>query len=280
MHEADPIAQEFRYAERTDGVPSFKGRSVVDMVTVFKLADFTAKRFANLFGLADQICRERQYQSFTPELNRAELEQLSKELPNASEWRGSKKIDAVKAAWMKKYQLSSRAFSRALDFIKNHREFSGNIGLPKPFGALNEDALTRLLTASIRLFSDQLKQTLDDWSNESWLHDPLPDIFESTGLELSVPFVGEVNALFYLGRDGRLAEEYEAKLQRHSHYTEPASREILRAEFVHVFEKTSFAKCMCRGLRMTGHHKIAAKFEPKLKRLSARRGKPSILPQP
>lgn len=270
MHEADPLAQEFRYAERTDGVPSFKGHSVVDMVTVRELASFTAKRFSKLFWLADQIRRERQYGSFTPELNRVELEQLSKELPAASQWAGSEQFEAVKATWIKKYQLSNRAFSRAVDFIKGHREFAGNIGQPKPFVALTEDAIDRLLSASLKLLSEQTKKTPKGRPMEPRFDRPSRTKLKSTRLELTVPLVAEVNALFYLGRDGVISEQFEAKLEYHSRYTEPVSVDVLWPNFAHVFEKMNFAKCMCRGLRMTGHSMLAAKFEPEIERLYER----------
>ena len=270
LHEADPLAQEFRYAERTDGAPSLQNHSVVDMVTVLKLAKFTADRFDALFGLAAQVRRERKHGSFTAEFNRPELERLSKQLPPASEWKNSERFAAVKSAWAKRYQLSSRAFGRAVDFIKSHREFAGNIGLAKPFVALSDDTLDRLLSASIKLLAEQAKERLEDWPGEPPFEDPLHTLFAVTRIKLSVSFVSEVNALFYLGRDARMSEEYDCMLEYHSRYTEPASSEALWANFVHVFEKMNFAEDLCRGLRMTGHPEIARKFEPKIKRLNAR----------
>ena len=132
------------------------------------------------------------------------MEQLSKELPDASLWAGSEQFNAVKATWMKKYKLSSRAFGRAVDFIKDHREFSSNIGLSKAFVSLTDGDLDRLLSASLKLLSRQIKRA-GTWPSKLRLERPEFSLFKSTGLELSVSLVSEVNAIFYLGRDERIS---------------------------------------------------------------------------
>lgn len=263
MHEADPLAQEFRYAERNDGVPSFKGRHIVDLVTVLELATFTAERFDQFFYLARRIATERRYKSFTPELNRDELEQLSKDLPDADTWSGSERFKQVKTDWMTKYNLSGRAFIRAIEFIKRHREFSANIGLRKPLIALDERMLNLLLSASIQMLSEHWKEA-KTFRTVFEREDPAVTAFKATKIKLTKSLVAEVCALFYQGRDSDLSEEYEARLQYHGRYPARVSQQTLRADFQHVFSKLNFAECLCEGLRQIGHPEFTLKFRPQI----------------
>ncbi|MFT3783807.1 MAG: hypothetical protein QM790_17490 [Nibricoccus sp.] len=273
MHEADPLAQEFRYAERNDGVPSFKGRHIVDLVTVLELADFTAERFEQLFYRSRRIASERRYGSFTPELNRDELEQLSKDLPDAHTWSDSTKFKEVKADWTKRYRLSGNAFCRAIDFIKKHREFSANIGLRKPLVGLNGETLERLLSASIQMLSEHWKegQTLRAVFDRK---DPVSTAINSTGIKLTKTLVAEVRALFYQGRDGDFSEEYETRFKSHDGYRADVSQQVLLSDFRHVFSKLNFAECLCEGLRQIGYPEFAAKFRPQVDAIKS--GVPSI----
>lgn len=273
MHEADPSAQEFRYGERRDGVPSFKGRQVVDLVTVLELARYAETRFEHLFYLCRRLADERRYGSFTPELNRDELEQLSKELPQKQNWQRAKKFEQVKTKWMIRYGLSGRAFSRALEFIRKHREFSANIGPARSFLALDSSTLKLLLSAAVKLREDRNKTGRKMVSVSEF---PEYRAFDALGICLSPVLVGEVTAIFYLGRDGRLSEEYDSRLENHSRYSKDVTDKDLRADILHVFTKLNFAECMCRGLRMVGHHKVAKKYEVGIEAAKATAPPPSL----
>lgn len=258
LHDADPSAQEFRYSELKDGAPCLDGKRVIDLATVLELLDYAQPKFDAMFGLVETIAVERSFGSYTSELNREELKQLSLELPDVNTWANSEEFDVVKQKWKEGYGLSGHAFIRAVDFIKEHREFSGNIGSPKEFAALDEDMLSRLMAAAqkLRRFHNQDR----DRDDPDYFYDPAKDYFNSAGVEFSAKLVGEVTAIFYHGRDRRYAEQFEDRIKQHSTFPDNVSKETLLTELLHVFRKTSFIAEMCKGLRCVGYPKLAEKY--------------------
>lgn len=258
IHEADPLAQEFRYSEKRDGFPSLEGRKIVDLATVYQLLEYTVSHFNGLFGLSYQIEKERLYGSFTKELNREELEQLSKELPDKSNWSESEEFAKIRTKWMDRLGLSSRTFSKAIEFIEGHREFAGNIGMYSEIAGVNDEDLDRILKAAKKLNSYQKART--ELSIESLLSEYERECFEETGVKLTPALVTKINALFYLARDQHLSEEYP-QLLKHFEYSESSiEMSQLWADFAHVFEKTTFVACALKALRMVGRPDLADSF--------------------
>lgn len=51
-----------------------------------------------------------------------------------------------KSGFIEKYQLSNNAFTRAIRFIENHREFAGNIGIDSDISIFNTDIITKIVS--------------------------------------------------------------------------------------------------------------------------------------
>lgn len=77
------------------------------------------------------LVTEYQTVTFTPKISRAQIEEISKLLPDYSEW--DDKLSKAESKICKKYNLTSNQFSDVSDKIREHRLFSLNIGLENKF---------------------------------------------------------------------------------------------------------------------------------------------------
>ena len=265
LHEADPMAQEFRYSELKDGGKSLKGKRIIDLATVLGLVNYAEPKFDSFFGLADFIAQERGFESYTSEFNRKELEQLSLDLPNASSWADSELFDVVKNKWKKEYELSNKAFIRAVDFIKGHREFGGNIGIKRSFVALTDAIVGELLLASHRYACVTRSQTnesiFESLKSGGGASGSIASFIEGLSFDRTANMVAEIHAIFYLGRDARYSEEYGKRLELSVARFKGCSGEVITREFRHVFVKLNFVRVTIRGLRMIGRLDLADKYE-------------------
>lgn len=258
IHEADPLAQEFRYSVRKDGVPSLKDRSIVDLATVLQLLSFTKDQFEQLFSLVYRIIEERRLGSFTAEFNRSELERLSLELPSRPSWKKTGEFGKVQERWIKKYKLTNRAFCRAIEFIQSHKEFAGNIGQYSELNGIDDDELESILIAARKL-----RDYEDEYSSKPFqacFHEKEREFFAETGVKLTPGLVTCINALFYLSRDKHLSEVLTQLLDRFSYKDPHTDENILWADFSHVFEKTNFIDCICNSLKLAGRPDLSEKF--------------------
>ena len=78
--------------------------------------------------------------TFTKKLNREDLLNISKILPNYKKWETTD-FENTKAKIIDLYEISNSEFSRAINCIKNNRKFSANIGKEMQFGEIKEEEL-------------------------------------------------------------------------------------------------------------------------------------------
>lgn len=137
----DPNGDAFRYWSDKDGKPHFETKEI-EIVKI----DIIAIQFEEITKIFDRIdwiiwylTKEYNTGTFTKDLSRAQLEEISKLLPRADEF--AEKIKEVKEQIKKKYKIGSNKFDYALDILRRHREFSAYMGKEKVFSCLNDDTL-------------------------------------------------------------------------------------------------------------------------------------------
>jgi hypothetical protein len=82
--------------------------------------------------MLDYIRNEYQMHTFLPGYSRKDIENISKELPQKCDW-GTDSFTAISTEIKTKYKIpSQKCYSKILDIIKGHREFSMNIGINIP----------------------------------------------------------------------------------------------------------------------------------------------------
>ncbi len=172
--------------------------------TTLNLADKTLlntgilyKKYSQLMNQLDYfycyfcslLVRHYRTGTFTKELSRNQLEKISKmininDLDNFDE--NKKKI-------IEEYNLSNNQFSKALDMIKNHREFSSNIGKELIFENIKESTikdLAYLINLGVRInnIPKLEKKSIfspDEYSEEDkYLKENLENEFDEKGKKL------------------------------------------------------------------------------------------------
>ena len=261
LDQADPDAQDFRYPVNSDGTQTLDGKTIIDLITVGQVVDFISAKLIQLFNLVEVIVDERKLNSFTKEFNREELRQLSIELPDVTTWKDNPEFEAVKARWKERYNISNKTFSSAINFIKDHMEFSGNINFEHPFIALDDKLLEDLVKKANEIRYEQIADRKLSFREQlrkpNQAHTSYP-LFKPS---LSPKIMAELKALFYISRDNELSDTFNTMFElfgkEFDNLTNEKLEQALKRSFIHLYEKTSFINEVIGGLRKTGRIKLA-----------------------
>jgi hypothetical protein len=161
--EIDPTGQAFRYRRSREDelhLGQLRHINLAPLEQTFKKLYEGTEEFERQ---VDALSYEYDQGTVTPELSRLELAQLAKALPPRSTWASDPKFDEVKRTFVDRFGLSGNAFSRAVDLIQKHHEFSGYIGVELPLAYVDAGRLRKL----VALEADAL--LLDAISNKEWV---------------------------------------------------------------------------------------------------------------
>lgn len=111
--------------------------SIVLLETEFKEV---MEKFDELIYFLRNCMDEYSLGTFTKNLSRTDIWDISKRLPDYEEWR-TEKFREIKEEIKQEYHLGSKEFSEAVNLIKKNRFFSENIGCEKIFGTITEEEL-------------------------------------------------------------------------------------------------------------------------------------------
>jgi hypothetical protein len=126
--EIDPTGQTFRYPLSTDSVKHLVNVSIINVVRLRDRFLVLREGLEELHYLSDALIREYQQGTYTQRLSRVDVAEISKKLPVFNEWQDDAFKD-IKEELKVDYGIGSKELSKAIDLIKNHYEFSLNIGL-------------------------------------------------------------------------------------------------------------------------------------------------------
>lgn len=111
--------------------------SIVLLETEFKEV---MEKFDELICFLRNCMDEYSLGTFTKNLSRTDIWDISKRLPDYEEWR-TEKFREIKEEIKQEYHLGSKEFSEAVNLIKKNRFFSENIGCEKIFGTITQEKL-------------------------------------------------------------------------------------------------------------------------------------------
>lgn len=111
--------------------------SIVLLETEFKEV---MEKFDELIYFLRTCMDEYSLGTFTKNLSRTDIWDISKRLPDYEEWR-TEKFREIKEEIKQEYHLGSKEFSEAVNLIKKNRFFSENIGCEKIFGTITQEEL-------------------------------------------------------------------------------------------------------------------------------------------
>lgn len=193
----DSTGQVFRYFfdnNENQHLSETEHINIVIFESQYKSMDIEMEKFDNLIEV---IKEEYFYNTYTKYLSRAEIREISLKLPNISTWHEiSSKV--VMKQIKSEYQIkSNREFDRVIDLIKNHKEFSYNIGYNLKIQEISRDVY--YLIKAIYYANENI--TLNSF------------IINSNSI-LNKYNTAALRAFFYIGKNKKYSEEYDYYLKR------------------------------------------------------------------
>lgn len=136
----DKDGDAFKYETDVKGVPHMIHNRIshICINTFGEQFNYIMEKLDNMIYFLKNCIREYQLHTFTNNLSREDIENVSLLLPEHAKW-NEEQFSEIKEEVKRKYNISNREFSKVLDIIQEHRKFCVNIGLEKPFLAIPEE---------------------------------------------------------------------------------------------------------------------------------------------
>jgi len=136
----DLTAETFRYPYSQNDEKHLKKTPVINIGIFYTRYKELSDNFNKTSFILENLIDEYKKGTFTKNLSRNDINEISNRIPIKSEWESEPFIQE-KNKIITEYNLSNRNFSEALNIIKNHREFSSNIGVEIPINYITPTKL-------------------------------------------------------------------------------------------------------------------------------------------
>ncbi|WP_022699907.1 DUF3775 domain-containing protein [Oceanicaulis alexandrii] len=258
----DDDGQSFRYSETRDGQMSMGERS---LASVEVIRDSLRELRNILEGLKYRLWdieEERKTGTFTAECSRLDLKVIAEAMPDRANWNSDKYTEA-RAAMMNRFDLSGRKFSDALTKLQESRELNQLIGEPRQLFHLTDEHAELVIKQWCRLHPN--RESKGDIVGIDYLqrsHEEMVarreeerEVYANLLEALSNDEIADIDTLFYMGRDVRYGEHYEAMLEANKREHDITNDRMVSLS--HVLSKTSFAHELAKGLDRVGRSDLA-----------------------
>jgi len=145
------FAEDYYFDEKADVFRYERNREGKELLKILGIEQISIgileKKFFRMYELFETAIyslvkykSEYETNTYTKNLSRYDIEQISNELLPFDRWREDD-FRNNKAEIMKKYEISSNEFSKAIDFIKRNALFASNVGISIKLGCITEEEL-------------------------------------------------------------------------------------------------------------------------------------------
>lgn len=269
----DPTGQTFRYPLSIDSKKHLTDVSVINFVVLYKSFGELEKSLSKLQELGHWLIHEYRFKSFTKNLSRAKLWELSRDLPPTIKWREAS-FDEIRAKVMERYGISSNELSKAINLIKGHYEFAPMIGESIPLLGIDDEKLVEFLDLSTKLNETSKaapEEPIQDSSSSAYdflrgvkeYSELLATSWATFGSKLTAEEIAGIRALFYFARDLDLSESYKVTYDHELSESKSAlSRQNGEAEdlFNHILKKTNSVHNILKSLYFLKKEPLAEKI--------------------
>lgn len=217
----DNKGDKFRYTYNTGYKVNLDDKKTVNLSLLYEKFSIMYDELCNFCKRdCENILRVKETMTYTQNLNRKQIEEISKLLPHRDKW-DIDEFETLKNNIASDYNVLDDEFSEALNIIQSHREFATNIGLEIKFRDLSENTIK--IFCELIVISEEIKEvpllnqqsTLsgeDDYSEENIeIIESLEAKLEGKEIEfISVATDEEVNILrsFRELADGNIYSEH------------------------------------------------------------------------
>ena len=204
-----------------------------------------------------ELGHERATGSFTSACSRRDLLEIARMLPMRDEWCESAFAHA-RACVMKRFGLSGREFSKAVEIIERNREMRCIIGRQSELAHLSDQKMLFVIDQWTRRHANKYVIDTASIDAKAMIADRhlASDVNRKILEVLSPDEIVDLEAIYYIGRDGEFCEHYERDLDliRENHRS---SGDLVR-EVDHLMTKTNFQEATAKGVSKLGRPDLAS----------------------
>lgn len=242
----DRDGQELRYHLNRFDDPSLSDYSLANLEVIRESLSELAEIISILKNRVIRFIDERRTGVFTRRCSRRDLLAIAQAVPRRESW-NSALFSKQKVSIKTRYGLSSRGFSDALDAIQTNREMKAIIGIESDLMYITDEEIMwmveqwRLIHPRREGSGGVIKSlTFDDASLKAMKEERelRKKVIAEVEKKIAGDKLAEIEAIFYLGRDGIFAEHYEVYVERKK--KEHAAANDPKSKIVHLLNKTNF----------------------------------------
>ena len=211
----DSTGQVFRYPYSNDDVKHLTEVSIINFVSLSESFRIIEEKFDQLYELNNYLINECSQGTHTKRLSRSDIKDISLIVPAFGQWR-TESFKEKKKVILHRYEISSREFSRALDFIKNNYEFSRNVEIEIGLKGVSDSSLLFFVKKWVELKRESF---CAGGRVEGGIVKMSPEVMKSTLVFkdqlygflseiLTAEFLAGIDALFYFSKDLDFSERY------------------------------------------------------------------------
>lgn len=246
----DPTGQTFRYPHNLETqIKHLNNFSIINVERILLALNKIQPALKDLIYLTKDIQTEYLLGTYTADLSRRDIQNISHELINKDQW-AENKFKENKETIKGKYNLGSNKLSNVINIIQNHYEFSLNIGEERQI----QDLSTKEMIYFVQSWTDHknLINTLNPQTAGPF-RDKSSKLSHKIAENITLQATKWISAIYHLGRDQAYCEEAE---YYYNLYHDEQAYLIYR-----LIVKRKFLKFFSEGLKRMGQKTLLAKLK-------------------
>ncbi|WP_377186593.1 hypothetical protein [Ruegeria meonggei] len=256
LSKVDDDGQELRYHENRDGRQSMEDKALANIVVIAESLEQLQAVLRTLKTRAYELRSEWYTGTWTRQCSRRDLNEITKLLPQRSEWASQAFIEA-KDAIQSRYGLSNTQFSKTLNKIQETRPLAGLIGVESNLVYLTGENAEFILAQWAELHPPRepsemriVRFSKDDFAKILAGHEKEAEIIARIVETVPEDQFADAETIYYIERNGNYPERYEEFLELKRN--EFRARGDLRQEVHDLMSKTNFRRHFLNGLAAVG----------------------------
>lgn len=208
---------------------------------------------------------ERSTKACTSRLSRRDLICIAKLMPPLDRWK-EVIFDQKKQIVKSRFNLSNNEFSKAINVIKKNREMKALVGGETTLLYLPDDTVVWIIEQWRKLHPPRkagdtpIIETFDEKAFEAMVENSRvhAEVVSALGKRLTDQQIAELQAMYYLGRDGWFPERYEDYVEKT--IKQHAVEKDVRKQIDHLMHKTNLLLAVRRALPRLGRPSLSARL--------------------
>lgn len=264
ISEVDPNGETFRYPKDKSSNKHLVDVGSISCHVLFHKFKELEYNFESFSWLNQGMLDEYSLLSFTKESSRGEIWAVAKSI-GALRASGVASDKHIKERVIEEHSISGREYCKILVLIKGNYQFSASAGCKKEIMGITSEQLVSLVRSWLLVNEDNLHREpvkITDISrlilDDVELKSKGADIFSTLFEEITPEYLAGMHAIFYFARTLRFSEyyiqEYECFLREMK--VSFSDENSIKADFLHVFNKSNFYDYVKRSLSFIGRDDI------------------------